>query len=225
VSDHDTAIDSGMNATHPIIAGTVGFLGAMSLSGCGADGGHEGACRPTIEINGKTYAERPTLGLERSGKLATKGIAPCSDASGSGADDESSAIELVSLQGVDTRIAVASARPTPGGGVYVIEGRCYGFRNAREIAECIKNPVHFHGDIFFGVKLRRPLTTEGPVGLGKIGPRSVRVWKITNVPVQHALAIDQEPRQIYVEVNRCNLNGLAPDFEDRLIRCLSSEPK
>jgi hypothetical protein len=207
-----------------ITAGTVGFLGAMSLSGCAADGGREGACLPTVEFHGKTYVESPTVGLERSGKLATKGIAPCSDTSGSGAGDNStSAIELVSLQGVDTRIAIASARPTPGGGVYVIAGRCFGCRNAREITECIKNPVHFQGDIFVGVRLRRALTTEGPVGLGKIRSRSVRIWKITNVPVQDALAIDPEPRQIYVQVDRCNLNGFAPDFEDQLIRCLSSQ--
>jgi hypothetical protein len=43
------------------------------------------------------------------------------------------------------------------------------------------------------------------------------------VPVQDALAIDPEPRQIYVQVDRCNLNGFAPDFEDQLIRCLSSQ--
>jgi hypothetical protein len=214
-----------MSATHLIVIGSVGLLGATSLSGCGGDGAAKegaGASISTIEFNSKTYVESPTVGLERSGELATKGIRPGSDMSGSG-DDVPIAIELVSLRGVDPRIAVASARSTPGGGVFVIAGRCFGLRNAREITECIKNPVHFQGELFVGVGLRRTLTTRGPVGAGKIGSRSVDVWEITNVPVHHAVAIDPSPRQIYVRVDRCNLNGFAPDFENQLIRCLSSQ--
>jgi hypothetical protein len=182
-----------MQLTTRIIAGTVGSLGAMSLSGCASDGGQEGACLPTVDFNGKTYVQSPTVGLERSGKLATTGIAPCSDTSGSGAGDDAIAIELVSLQGVDTRIAIASARPTPGGGVYVIAGRCFGFRNAREITECIKNPVHFQGEIFVGVRLRRALTTEGPVDIGKTG---------------HARYVSGKSR-------RCQFNTLSPSTRSR----------
>jgi hypothetical protein len=205
--------------------GTVLLVGALIIAGCSGDSDGEGACLPGVTVDGKRYAEVPMRGLERSDALSMKGISVCSDTFGPGSESDSSAIALVSLKGVDTRIAVAAARPGPGGGVYVIEGRCYGFNGARQLTDCIENPVQFDGDLFVGMKLGRPLTTEGAVGVGTNGSgRPVRVWKITNVPVEYALAINQEPRQIYVGVNRCNL-PLAPDFEDKLIQCLSSQSK
>jgi hypothetical protein len=212
--------------TKRIAVGTLLLVGAVSIAGCSGDEASdgEGACSPGVTVDGKEYVEVRTRDLERSDALPRKGISACADAISQSTEPDRGAIALVSLKEVDTRVAVAAARPGPGGGVFVIEGRCNGFRDAREITECIQNPVHFRGDVYVGVKLSRRLTTDEPVGVGEIRSRTVRVWKLTDIQVEHALAIDQKPRQIYVQVNRCNLPGLLRDFEDKLIRCLSSEP-
>ena len=206
------------------IAGVSLLVCAAGLFGCSGDGAKEGACSPSLEFNGTTYVERPTAELERSDEIESTALSVCSDVSAAGTGEERKTIRVLRLKGVDPRIAIASANPGPGGGIYVVEGHCYGFSNADAVRRCIANPLLFEGRSYVRSRLSSALATDHRVGVATIGSQRVPVWKLTDLPVGYALAISQSPKEVYVEVNRCNLPSGAPDFEADLIRCLSAKP-
>jgi hypothetical protein len=192
--------------------------------------GTQGACEALIQFRNVLYAGEglPSKASLRRGRPLGDGTSPaCNDTQVPGqppGGSGSQVVPLVSLEGIESFIAVAPADQEQT--IFVAAGRCAGFDAWSARLQCWREPLMFGGRAYTATRLRTDrINVGGAVGSGRVGTKEVIVRRIPSVRETAAVATEPNGSVVYLSHEGCFFSPATRSFEEDLIECLTTGRK